>query len=257
MADMPNAPTVAERLAKLFPNGRGLFLAYDQGFEHGPSDFSGENADPAFIMKLADSGHFNGVICHRGIAEEYAPERTVPLILKLNGKTALVDGEPVSRAVATVADAVQLGADAVGYTVYVGSRHEAEMLTEFGRILDEAHAVGLPVFGWMYPRGESVPDPHDPKAIAYAARVGLELGADVLKLYYPGSADGVAGLVKVAGRSKVLIAGGTKAAPAEFAAQITAVLAAGAAGLAVGRNVWQADDPEAVARQLREAVDAA
>ena len=247
----------AARLAKLFPNGRGLFLAYDQGFEHGPDDFSGENADPAFIMKLADSGHFNGVICHRGIAEEYAPERTVPLVLKLNGKTSLPEGDPVSKAVATVADAVKLGADAVGYTVYVGSRHEAEMLTEFGKILDEAHAAGLPVFGWMYPRGESVPDSHDPKAIAYAARVGLELGADVLKLYYPGSEDGVAELVKLAGRSKVVIAGGTKADPAEFAAQIKAVLAAGAAGLAVGRNVWQADDPEVVARQLREAVDAA
>lgn len=254
---MAEPPTVAERLAKLFPNGRGLFLAYDQGFEHGPSDFSGENADPAFIMKLANSGRFNAVICHRGIAEEYAAERNVPLILKLNGKTSLPEGDPVSKAVATVADAVKLGADGVGYTVYVGSQHEAEMLTEFGRILDEAHAAGLPVFAWMYPRGESVPDPHDPKAIAYAARVGLELGADVLKLYYPGSEAGMAELVKLTGRSKIVIAGGTKAAPAEFAEQIKAVLAAGAAGLAVGRNVWQADDPEAVAKLLREAVDAA
>lgn len=250
-------PEVTQQLEKLFPAGRGLFLAYDQGFEHGPTDFSGENADPAYILKLADSGHFNGFICHRGIAEEYAAERKTPLILKLNGKTSLPEGDPVSKAVATVADAIELGAAGVGYTVYVGSQHEAEMLTEFGQILDEAHAAGLPVFAWMYPRGKSVPDPHDPKAIAYAARVGLELGADVLKLYYPGDEQQVEELVKVTGRSKVVIAGGTKADPGEFAEQIKAVLAAGAAGLAVGRNVWQADDPEAVARELRMAVDAA
>lgn len=250
-------PQVSERLEKLFPGGRGLFLAYDQGFEHGPEDFSGENADPAYILKLAGSGAFNGFICHRGIAEEYAADRTVPLILKLNGKTSLPEGDPISKAVSTVADAVKLGADGVGYTVYVGSQHESEMLTEFGKILDEAHAAGLPVFGWMYPRGASVPDSHDPKAIAYAARVGLEMGADVLKLYYPGDEAQVTELVKLAGRSKVVIAGGTKADPAEFALQIKSVLAAGAAGMAVGRNVWQAADPEAVARELRAAVEAA
>jgi class I fructose-bisphosphate aldolase len=250
-------PEVAQRLEKLFPAGRGLFLAYDQGFEHGPTDFSGENADPAYILKLANSGCFNGFICHRGIAEEYAAERTAPLILKLNGKTSLPEGDPVSKAVATVADALELGAEAVGYTVYVGSQHESEMLTEFGQILDEAHAAGLPVFAWMYPRGESVKDPHDPEAIAYAARVGLEMGADVLKLYYPGDEQHVEQLVKLAGRSKVVIAGGTKESPAEFAIQIKSVLAAGAAGLAVGRNVWQADDPEAVARELKAAVEAA
>lgn len=254
---MADTPKVTERLEKLFPNGRGLFLAYDQGFEHGPEDFSGENADPAYILKLADSGHFNGFICHRGIAEEYAAERKTPLILKLNGKTSLPEGEPISTAVASVADAVELGAEAVGYTVYVGSAHESEMLSEFGKILDEAHAVGLPVFGWMYPRGSSIPDPHDPKAIAYAARVGLEMGADALKLYYPGSEGQVRELVQLAGRSKIVIAGGTKADPGEFALQIKSVLAAGAAGLAVGRNVWQADDPEAVARELRMAVEVA
>lgn len=257
MADAGVNPQVAERLEKLFPNGRGLFLAYDQGFEHGPTDFSGENADPAYILNLADSGRFDGFICHRGIAEEYAAERKVPLILKLNGKTSLVEGEPVSKAVATVADAVKLGAEAVGYTVYVGSAHESEMLAEFGTILDEAHAAGLPVFGWMYPRGGSVKDPHDPKAIAYAARVGLEMGADVLKLYYPGDEAHVQELVKLAGRSKVVIAGGTKENPAEFALQIKSVLAAGAAGLAVGRNVWQAEDPATVVRELKMAVEAA
>ncbi|MSU76436.1 fructose-bisphosphate aldolase, partial [Patescibacteria group bacterium] len=69
----------ASRLKKLFPDGKGVFLAYDQGLEHGPSDFSGDNVDPAKILEIASSGHFDGFICHRGIAEEYAADRKVPL----------------------------------------------------------------------------------------------------------------------------------------------------------------------------------
>jgi fructose-bisphosphate aldolase, class I len=243
-----------KRLAKLFPDGKGLFLAYDQGLEHGPTDFSGENADPAYILKLAGTGHFDGFICHRGIAEQYAVDRKVPLILKLNGKTSLTEGEPVSKAVTTVEDAVKLGADAVGYTVYVGSAHEAEMLTEFGKILDEAHAAGLPVFGWMYPRGGKVKDPKDPDTIAYAARVGLELGADAVKIYYPGSPEKLAEIVKLAGKSKVVVAGGLRTDPDSFSKQVQQIMAAGAAGVAVGRNVWQADDPEAIAAKIRQEV---
>lgn len=241
-------------MRKLFPDGKGLFLAYDQGLEHGPSDFDRDNADPAKILEIASSGHFDGFICHRGIAEEYAADRKVPLILKLNGKTSLVDGEPVSKAITTVADAVQLGADAVGYTVYVGSAHEAEMLTEFGKILDEAHSAELPVFGWMYPRGGKVQDPHDPEAIAYATRVGLELGADAIKAYYPGSSESVAELVKLAGRSRVVIAGGLKVSPDTFTAEVKGAIEAGAAGIAVGRNVWQDDDPVAVAAAIHREV---
>lgn len=252
---MNKQPTVEERMSVLFPDGHGLFLAYDQGFEHGPSDFSGENADPAYILKLADSGHFNGFICHRGIAEQYAANRKVPLVLKLNGKTSLVSGEPRSLAVASVADAVKLGAMAVGYTVYVGSEYEAEMLAEFGKILDEAHTTGLPVFGWMYPRGKSVKDPTGPDAVAYAARMGLELGADAVKIHYPGSPEKLREIVGLAGKSKVVVAGGLKTDGNDFLVQAKQVMVAGAAGLAVGRNVWQADDPETIAAELRKLVD--
>lgn len=248
------AETRQDRLSKLFPDGKGLFLAYDQGLEHGPSDFDGDNADPAKILEIASSGHFDGFICHRGIAEEYAGDRKTPLILKLNGKTSLVDGEPVSKAITTIGDAVKLGADAVGYTVYVGSAHESEMLTEFGKILDEAHAAELPVFGWMYPRGGKVKDPNDPEAIAYATRVGLELGADAIKAYYPGSPNQVAELVKLAGRSKVVIAGGLKQSADEFTTQVAGIISAGAAGVAVGRNVWQDVDPLAVAKAIHREV---
>lgn len=243
---------VQDALANLFPDGRGMFLAYDQGLEHGPSDFHGENADPAFILKTAEAGPFDGVVFHRGPAEQYyvGSDSPVPLILKLNGKSSLHHEEPKSLAIASIEDAVEFGARAVGYTVYVGSEHEAEMLAEFGRLAHDAHQAGLPIFAWMYPRGKSVKNPTDPDTIAYAARIGLEIGADVVKTYYPGSAEKVAELAALDGRTKVVIAGGVRAEPDQFLDQAKQIVEAGAAGLAVGRNVWQADDPARIATDL-------
>ena len=239
-------------LAKLFPDGRGVFLAYDQGLEHGPKDFHGENADPGFILKTAEAGPFDGVVFHRGVAEQYyvGSDCPVPLILKLNGKSSLHNEEPRSLAIASIEDAVEFGASAVGYTIYVGSEHEAEMLQEFGRLAHQAHQAGLPVFAWMYPRGKSVTNPTDPDTIAYAARIGLEVGADVVKTYYPGSAEQVAELAALDGKTKVVIAGGVKSDPEIFLKQAQQIVDAGAAGLAVGRNVWQADDPADLATKL-------
>ena len=107
-------------------NGTALFLPYDQGLEHGPRDFfaNPDAGDPRYVLRLAVEGGFNAVVLQIGLAEkffwDYAGE--VPLILKLNGKTDIPpDDEALSPLHATVEDAVRLGADAVGYTLYVGS----------------------------------------------------------------------------------------------------------------------------------------
>src|SRR3954451_3969582 len=112
-------------------NGTALFLPYDQGLEHGPRDFFANPAagDPSYIVKLAVEGGFNGIAIQIGLAEkfywEYAAE--VPLVLKINGKTEVpADDEALSPLNATVEDAVRLGADAVGYTLYVGSPLQAQ-----------------------------------------------------------------------------------------------------------------------------------
>ena len=123
----------------------------------------------------------DAVVFGKGIAEKYY-NGEVPLILKLNGKTKLHKGEPISRQLASVKEAKDLGAIGVGYTVYVGSEYESEMMAEFGRIEQEAEELGLLVIGWMYPRGKGVLEPNSPDTVAYAARVGLELGADYVKI---------------------------------------------------------------------------
>ncbi len=238
-------------------NGRVLLLAYDQGFEHGPVDFDERNVDPAYVMKIAESGLFTGVIFQEGVAARYYNHRSgVPLIVKLNGASSYSkEEEPYSPLLCTVDKAIELGAKGVGYTIYVGSEHEAKMMQEFSFIEDEAHKKGLIVIAWMYPRGKKVLGKEKIKeTVAYAARLGMELNADYVKTYYTGDAESFAWVVKSAGKTGVLSQGGTKTNWLELEAEAKGVMKAGAKGLAVGRNVWQADDPLEVARKLNEIV---
>jgi len=244
-----------DRMAPFLKEGRSMLLAYDQGLEHGPSsDFDGRNVDPAMIMETAAKGRFNGVVFQKGVAERFYDGR-VPLILKLNGKSSLVKGEPVSRQVCSVKHAVSLGAKGVGYTIYLGSGFEGEMFAEFGRIQEEAHERGLPAIAWIYPRGASVQNDTSKEIVAYAARTGLELGADAVKIKYTGDPASFAWAVKAAGGVRVFMSGGPKAPTDEdFLHQVEGVIQAGATGLAVGRNVWQNADPLAMADKLRKVI---
>ena len=244
-------------LGRITRNGKALFLAYDQGFEHGPTDFNEENVDPKKVLEIADSGFFTGVILQKGIAEKYYVGRgyKVPLILKLNGKTNLVkDVDPYSPQVCSVAEALDYGAAAVGYTIYIGSEFESKMTAEFGAIEQEAEKAGLPVIAWMYPRGRNVPDESDPKTVAYAARVGLELGADIVKIRYTGDPVSFRWVVRSAGEAKVVMMGGAKEEENSFLDRVKTVMEAGAIGVAVGRNVWQNQEPLVMAEKIAEVI---
>jgi class I fructose-bisphosphate aldolase len=241
-------------MRRLFRDGKAMFLAYDQGLEHGPKDFNDKNYDPCYVIDIALRNKFTGLILHKGLAEKYSENYAgkVPLIVKVNGKDNIARTPPFSPVVCSVDYAVKLGADAVGYTLYVGSPEEARAMEDFRRVQETARDYGLPVIGWMYPRGEFVPNDTDPTIVAYAARVGLELGADVLKVKYTGNVDSFRRVVQMAGRSKVVCAGGLKTDPQTFLQQTREVLEAGACGVAVGRNVWQSSDPDQVAQSLEK-----
>jgi fructose-bisphosphate aldolase, class I len=236
-------------------NGRSLILAYDQGLEHGPSaDFNDNNVDPAFIVDIANKGGYTALALQKGTAEKYYDGKT-PLILKLNGKSALVKGEPISRQHCSVKYAEQLGAKAVGYTIFLGSGLESEMVREWGQIQEQAHERGMAAVCWVYPRGTGVPTDTEPDIVAYAARAGLELGADIVKIKYSGDAKTFAWAVKAAGRAKVVMSGGAKTATDEaFLAQVRGVIEAGGAGLAVGRNVWQHPEPLKITEALKKII---
>ncbi|MAH07582.1 hypothetical protein CMI38_05035 [Candidatus Pacearchaeota archaeon] len=238
-------------LGKITKKGKALYLAYDQGLEHGPIDFNDKNVDPNYILDIAKRGKVSGLIFQKGIAEKYKSK--VPLIVKLNGKTSLVKGEPLSRQLCSVKEALKLKAKAVGYTIYIGSRHENIMFREFEKIEKEAHKRKLPVILWAYPRGKGVNE-NSGKNLAYAARVGLELGADIIKIRYNGKIEDMKWAVKSAGKTRVVVAGGKRKSPSGFLQDAKEVMKAGAIGLAVGRNIWQAKEPLEVVSKLKKII---
>jgi class I fructose-bisphosphate aldolase len=259
-------------------NGTAIFLPYDQGLEHGPRDFFANPVagDPRYIAKLAVEGGFNGIAIQIGLAEkfywDFAGE--VPLILKLNGKTDIPsDAEALSPLNADVDDAVRLGADAVGYTLYVGSPAQERDFEQLRRIRRDAERLGMPLVVWAYPRGSAVEAKGGKDsfyAVDYAARTASELGADVVKVNFPHperragvkapyeaeftSQQAVDAVVRSANRTLVLFSGGERAGDEAMLGKARESMEAGATGLIFGRNVWQRQHDESLrfVERLRE-----
>ncbi|MCA9379403.1 aldolase [Candidatus Dojkabacteria bacterium] len=244
---------------KLSRNGKIMMLAYDQGLEHGPTDFDDRNYNPGFILDIAKEGNYTCVAMQFGIASKFWTQeeyRHIPLVAKLNGKTRL-GPKALSVANATVDEAVSIGASAVGFTIYLGSEYEAEMFREFSHIRKAAHSAGIPVFAWMYPfitPPSSNDDELDAEIVAYAARAGAELGADVVKIKYPRQPEALPWIIKNAVGTKAILSGGDKVSDEEFIDKIRGFMEAGGAGLAVGRNAWQSEQPLELASKITEAI---
>lgn len=248
---------IKKNLEKVSKKGKFLFLAYDQGLEHGPTDFNSKNVDPNYIIEIAKKEKYLGLVFQKGIAEKYNSEikkSKIPLVIKLNGKTNLFKGEPISRQLCTVEEAIKLGAIGVGYTIYIGSESEDELLQEFEKIQKEAHEKGLFVITWIYPRGSGVIGKSQRELMAYATRVGLEIGADIIKIQPSGDLKDLKWAVKTAGKAKVVAAGGLKTSDDELLNQVSQYMQAGFAGLAVGRNVWQHENPHDITQNLKKVI---
>jgi class I fructose-bisphosphate aldolase len=247
-------------------NGTLLLLPIDQGLEHGPVDFfaNPDSVDPSFQLKLAKEGGYSGIVFHIGLASKYMRDFAgeVPLILKLNGKTNVPkDNYAFSPQTASVEDAVRLGADAVGYTLYVGSPAQGEDMAQFYQIREECEMLGMPLIMWSYPRGEAIEAKGGRDslyAVDYAARVACELGADLVKLNLPQYDEARAKdlpkpydqmkldpqqsmekVVKSAGKTMVLVSGGSRMSDEDLLDKVKISLEAGVTGLIFGRNMWQ------------------
>src|SRR5215210_7980502 len=237
------APGKRARLRRLLfdygpGNGTLMLLPIDQGIEHGPRDFFPNPAskDPEYQFRLAAEAGYSAIACQIGLATKYYPDYAgqVPLILKVNGKTDVPPSdEAFSPCNASVEDAVRLGADAVGYTLYVGSPRQDADLAQLRGVRADCDRYGMPLVIWSYPRGAAL----DKKggqlslyAIDYAARMAMEMGADVVKLNMPKpdpdkdkdspapynemqvtQEEAIRQCVESAGRSLVVLSGGSKA----------------------------------------------
>lgn len=249
-----------------------LFLPIDHGIEHGPGDFLDCTwaSDPEYQLELAKEGHFSGIAIHVGYAQKYWQKdkyrNSVPLLLKLNGKTNIPsDDDAFSPLTGTVEDAIKLGADAVGYTLYVGSPRQDEDMLQFLEVRLEAEDAGLPTVMWAYPRGKfaDAKGGKDTMAfVAYAARLANELGADICKINAPkavkegkydeegqfkkynelmelSSEEQLAWAVMNAGSTGVLVSGGSKLGDEDMLNKVQMAVNAGVDGLIFGRNMWQ------------------
>jgi class I fructose-bisphosphate aldolase len=279
----PGKRTRLRRLLYDYGPGEGtlLFLPIDQGIEHGPRDFFPNPAskDPEYQFRLAAEAGYSAIACGYGMASKYYPDYAgqVPLLLKLNSKTDVPPSdEAFSPCNATVEDAVRLGADAVGYTLYMGSPNQSEDLIQLSGVRQDCDRYGMPLVIWAYPRGRDIERKGGQNsfyAIDYAARVAMEMGADVVKLNMPkldpekdkdspapyndmdvSQEEAIHHCVESAGRALVVLSGGSKIDDEKLLGQAKSIMEAGGSGVIFGRNVWQREwgDALQIIGQIKE-----
>jgi fructose-bisphosphate aldolase/6-deoxy-5-ketofructose 1-phosphate synthase len=247
--------------------GRLMLFAGDQKVEHLNDDFYGEgvpddDADPEHLFRIASQSKIGVFATQLGLISRYGMDyRDIPYLVKVNSKTNLVEtaqADPFSNLWYDVDQVVELKENSglnilgVGYTIYLGSEFEAEMLVQAAQVIYDAHQHGMLSVLWIYPRGEAVKDEKDPHLIAGATGVGACLGTDFVKVNYPKkegakSADIFKEAIKAAGRTKVVCAGGSSDEAEAFLKKLhDQIHVSGAQGNATGRNIHQKSLDEAV-----------
>jgi fructose-bisphosphate aldolase/2-amino-3,7-dideoxy-D-threo-hept-6-ulosonate synthase len=194
-------------------------------------------------------GGVDAVVINRGIAKN-VDVGNAGLIVHLSGITVHCPDPNNKVQICSVKDAVRLGADAVSVHVNVGAPQEAQMLATLGSVACECDSLGIPLLAMMYPRGPSIKDPHAVDVVAHAARLGAELGADIVKTNYTGDSLSFRDVVRGC-HVPVIIAGGPKVETTKDVLEMVhGSLEAGGAGLSIGRNVFQHENPTKMVKAL-------
>ncbi len=247
--------------------GRLMLFAGDQKVEHLNDDFFGEGIpaddnEPEHLFRIAAGSNIGVFATQMGLIARYGMDYPdVPYLVKINSKSNMVktkQDDPFSnqwydiKQVAQFRDNSGLKILGIGYTIYLGSEYEAEMLNQAAQLIYEAHQYGMMTVLWIYPRGEAVANEKDPHLIAGATGVGACLNADFVKVNYPKSEnmrteEAFKEAVLAAGRTKVVCAGGSSDDPKVFLDKLYAQIhVSGAHGNATGRNIHQKPLEEAV-----------
>lgn len=229
--------------------GKTVVVPMDHGISMGP--IAGLGNMKQAIGRIV-SGGANAVVTHKGlVAEGHRGEGgDIGLIIHLSASTSLSPNPNSKTLVCSVEEAIKLGADAVSIHVNIGNGQEKEMLQDFGRISYEAREWGMPLLAMIYPRGERIKDEFDVNVIKHAARVGYEMGADLVKVSYTGSVETFKEVV--AGCAiPVIIAGGPKMdSDRDILEMVKGSIDAGGAGASIGRNVFQHRNPSQMVRAI-------
>jgi predicted phospho-2-dehydro-3-deoxyheptonate aldolase len=229
--------------------GRTVIVPMDHGISMGPID--GLQDMKRAIHDVAEGGA-NAIVEHKGLVVEghRRQGKDIGLIIHLSASTSLSPYPNVKTLVCSVEEAIKLGADAVSIHINLGNGQEKEMLNDFGRVSYEARMWGMPLLAMMYPRGEKIKNEYDVDAVKHAARVGDEMGADLVKVSYTGSVETFKEVVTGCA-VPVVIAGGPKMdSDREILEMVKGSIEAGGAGVSIGRNVFQHKDPTQMVRAI-------
>jgi fructose-bisphosphate aldolase/2-amino-3,7-dideoxy-D-threo-hept-6-ulosonate synthase len=235
------------RLKRIFQeDGRTVIVPMDHGVTSGP--IKGLIRMQETVDKLL-AGGADAFVVHRGIAK-HVDMGKAGLIVHLTGISKLSPDPDNKVQVCSVEEALRIGADAVSVHINVGATKEDEMIVKFGKIADECDKFGVPLLAMMYPRGPKIRNEHAADVVAHAARLGAELGADIVKTNYTGNIETFNEIVQGC-PVPVIIAGGPKVESTQDALQTAhESVKAGGAGVSIGRNVFQYENPTLMVKAL-------
>ncbi len=223
-------------------SGKMVIIPIDHGISDGPIE--GLINVKETVSMIAESGA-NGILMHKGMVQAgfRGGGSDIGLIVHLSAGTML-SPDPLNKViVTTVEEAVALGADAISIHINVGATDTGRMMVEAGEVARDCKRLGMPLLMMMYPRGEKVKNEKDVSVVKLAARIGAELGADIVKTNYTGSKESFREVVEGC-PVPVIIAGGCKGTDKEVLQMIKDAMDAGAGGVALGRNAFQHKEPK-------------
>ncbi len=233
-----------------------VIIPMDHGVTVGPIEGL---ADMRTAVSNVVAGGANAILMHKGIvrAGHRGTGRDVGLIIHLSAGTAMSPDPNAKELVCTVEEAIKLGADAVSVHINLGAETDKEMLRQLGQISERCFEWQMPLVAMMYTRGAKIKDEYNVENVKHAARVGAELGADIVKVVYTGSVESFAAVVEGC-TVPVVIAGGPKmGSDEEIFNMVQGALEAGAAGVSIGRNAFQHKAPAKMVQALSRMVHAA
>jgi fructose-bisphosphate aldolase/2-amino-3,7-dideoxy-D-threo-hept-6-ulosonate synthase len=234
------------RLRRISTDDRYLIVPMDHGVTMGP--VKGLVDIEATIDAVTDGGA-DAVLTQKGIAPRvHGSKNGAGYIAHLNGSTNIGPDEDDKRRTGTVEAALRAGADAVSFHINVGSEYEPEQMTALADVTERADELGVPTLAMAYARGPDIAE-DDPEALAHAVRLAEELGADVVKTGYSGDGDSFVP-VCAGTRLPVVIAGGSRGTDRQTVRMVRGAMDGGAAGVSMGRSIFQHDDPGAITRAI-------
>ncbi|MGB3907599.1 MAG: 2-amino-3,7-dideoxy-D-threo-hept-6-ulosonate synthase [Methanomethylovorans sp.] len=232
------------RMERIFNRntGKTIIIPMDHGVGAGP--IKGIIDLPATVNKVAEGGA-NAVLGHMGLPKygHRGYGRDIGLIIHLSASTSLGPDPNHKVLVTTVEEAIKIGADAVSVHINVGANDEAQMLMDLGLVAKTCDEWGMPLIAMIYPRGPKVTSEHDVMFVKHAARIGAELGADIVKTNYTGTIETFKEVVEGCPVPVVIAGGAQMDTEKQLLQTIYDSLQAGGSGVAIGRNVFQSDDP--------------